>query len=54
MYLNKDKIGGFAKNYYWSSMEGNGSNAWEQRFEEGKQFLIRKDNYWGVRAVRAF
>jgi hypothetical protein len=54
MYLNKDKIGGFAKNYYWSSTEGNGSNTWEQRFSEGKKFLIRKDNYIGVRAVRAF
>lgn len=54
MYVNKDKIGGFANYGYWSSSEGSNYNAWCQYFYSGLQFSGYKDNVDGVRAVRAF
>ena len=55
MYLNKDKIGGFAINFYWSSTESGSSNAWWQNFFSGSQNVSNKDGYnRNVRAVRAF
>jgi hypothetical protein len=54
MYLQKDAIGGFANNYYWSSTEANVSNAWRQSFDDGFQYFNVKANDNGVRAVRAF
>ena len=55
MYLNKDKIGGFAYNAYWSSTEYDIGIAWGQYFNYGSQGLYSKTNggYY-VRAVRAF
>jgi hypothetical protein len=56
LYENKEKIGGFADIYYWSSTEyGNGLGAWHQFFYNGNQYFTNKDfgaSY--VRAVRAF
>ena len=56
MYENKDKIGGFAYGYYWSSTEYNDfGNAWLQLFNNGEQGnSYVKDGKYNVRAVRAF
>ena len=53
MYENKDVVGGFAGNDYWSSTEGSDGNAWGQDFSNGKQ----GNNYYkgfkyDVRAVK--
>jgi hypothetical protein len=53
MYLNKDKIGGFANNYYWSS-PFSVFNAWIQSFGNGGQIYYGKSRNCNVRAVRAF
>jgi hypothetical protein len=55
LYINRVAIGGFASSYYWSSTEGDSSNAWFQNFSDGGQFNDRdKLQYFPVRAVRAF
>lgn len=52
MYLNKDKIGGFANFTYWSSTEFNNFNAWKQYFNLGYLSVSIKNYYYNVRAVR--
>ena len=57
MYVNlhMQGLGGFANNYYWSSTVLDGTNAWEQGFNDGFQnFTNVKLNTNYVRAVRAF
>ncbi|MDF1827561.1 MAG: DUF1566 domain-containing protein [Legionellaceae bacterium] len=57
LYDNKETIGNFANDNYWSSTEfpGNPSlNAWVQSFDSGFQFNSDKDNSSRVRCVRAF
>ena len=55
MYKYKDKIGGFAGNYYWSSTGYSNGGAWFQYFYNGKQTSYgNKGNEGSVRAVRAF
>ena len=54
LYLQKDVVGGFANNRYWSSSEYNSSNAWYQIFVNGNQYDGGKLNTPYVRAVRAF
>ena len=54
MYRYKDKIGGFANVYYWSSTEGSNGTAWRQNFSSGNQYGNYKDIESNVRAVRAF
>ena len=55
LYINKDKIGGFANDYYWSSAEYSSYNAWYQYFNNGEQdYHDKKDHGCSVRAVRAF
>lgn len=41
-----------ASNYYWSSTENDGSNAWNQNFNNGNQNRNNKTNTYYVRAVR--
>ena len=56
MYLNKDKIGGFTSNGYWSSTENDESyceESWRQDFDNGKQVGNLKDYNNYVRAVRS-
>ena len=54
LYENKDKIGGFAYTYYWSSSESNAYNAWYFSFNNGSAYTNDKNNTLYVRAVRAF
>jgi hypothetical protein len=61
LYKNKDKIGGFVKDYYWSSIEysNNGqfdksSKALIKNFYDGNEIACWKEYSRYVRAVRAF
>lgn len=47
-------VGGFAYNYYWSSSEDYGANAWGQDFGSGGQGNGTKGYRFYVRSVRAF
>jgi len=53
IYENKDRVGGFANNYYWSSTEYNNNSAWKQNFDNGLQNYSGKSLTYDVRAVRA-
>jgi hypothetical protein len=54
LYNNKDKIGGFANSYYWSSTESGSFFAYYQYFVSGIQTYNFKDSAYYVRAIRAF
>ena len=54
LYQNKDKIGGFADVFYWSSTEDDYGDAWAQDFYNGDQLDDDKGNTYYVRAIRAF
>ena len=62
MYENKDKIGGFAKEYYWNSTVAYDDDmaAMLQNFDDGLQTGLSKNefncswNYYLVRCVRDF
>jgi hypothetical protein len=56
LYTNKDAIGGFIDDAYWSSTENaqNGNTAWAQRFYSGEQGAAWKTATYKVRAVRSF
>lgn len=55
MYQQKDMIGGFIKDKYWSSTEATGVAAWLQDFDGGAQYgTTQKDYGTSVRAIRAF
>ena len=47
-------FGGFADDFYWSSTEGGGGNAWLQNFINGGQPNYDEFNTLYVRAIRAF
>ena len=53
LYENKEEIGGFASNYYWSSTESDTNVAWRQDFLDGNQSSNGKNLYNYVRSVRA-
>ena len=54
IYENKDVVGGFANNYYWSSTELDNFDAWIQYFYYGIQHNFANKGYPSyVRAVRA-
>jgi hypothetical protein len=53
IYENKNVVGGFALNNYWSSTENDNYNAWSQSFGNGNQNNNGKDTTRYVRAVRA-
>ena len=53
LYENREEIGGFAFNYYWSSTEYGSFNAWLQSFPNGFQDYFNEVSYFYVRAVRA-
>jgi hypothetical protein len=56
LYINKNEIGGFGINNFWSSTENNENNnfAWAQGFGLGNQYTYPKNLTGSVRAVRAF
>ena len=54
LYLQKDTVGGFVWEYYWSSSESNSYYAWNQDFYNGYQNYDSKSYNRHVRAVRAF
>jgi len=56
LYNNKDDIGGFIEDVYWSSteLENNGNGAWAQNFRDGKQGSAAKTSERKVRSVRTF
>lgn len=67
LYDNKDDIGGFETEYYWSDAEltekGDGwidaelnsdnTGAWIQFFDHGDQYIMQKYDEGHVRAVRS-
>jgi hypothetical protein len=54
LYLQKNAIGGFVNDFYWSSTENDNINAWGEYFSSGYQ-TVNPNIYPGyVRAVRAF
>jgi hypothetical protein len=54
LYQQKDAVGGFAVNYYWSSTEYNSLQACFQYFYNGAQLFNVKSTTYYVRAIRAF
>ena len=40
--------------YYWTSTESEYNTAWQQRIQDGYQYVIDKDKERSVRVVRAF
>ena len=54
LYQQKDVVGGFALDYYWSSTEYYSDYAWYQNFTNGDEYPYNKNYALQVRAVRAF
>lgn len=55
LYLQKNVVGGFADDSYWSSTEYESHDAWKQHFLYGFiQSADGKHNTYYVRAIRAF
>jgi hypothetical protein len=54
LYINREAIGGFINDYYWSSSEYNNFNARMHDFVSGSNDRSHKDNTYCVRAVRTF
>ncbi len=55
LYQQKDVVGGFSANAYWSSTEDGTDAVWGQEFDEnGNQFSLIKMNEYNVRAIRTF
>jgi len=54
LYEQRNVVGGFAKDDYWSSTELDSNSAWIQGFGNGDQDRYNKYSKLSVRAVRAF
>jgi len=54
LYQQRDQVGGFTTNYYWTSVEYDTIKAWNQYFPFGPQFYADKADSACVRAIRAF
>lgn len=52
LYKNKEKIGGFNRDYYWSSERVGDWNVWVQSFSNGRQFGYSGSNSAKLRVVR--
>jgi hypothetical protein len=52
LYKNKDKIGGFNRDYYWSCDRVGDWNVWVQAFNNGRQFGYSGSNSAKLRVVR--
>jgi len=53
LYKNKDQIGGFNRDYYWSSDRVGDWNIWVQAFNNGRQFGYSGSNSAKLRVVRS-
>ena len=54
-YLQKDKVGGFEEEIYWSSTENSNVTAWGKFFyDEGQESFSVKNSLYYVRAIRSF
>ena len=54
LYLQKDDVGNFTSNGYWSSSEQFSVGAWFQDFNDGSVHILDRNGPTGVRAIRAF
>jgi hypothetical protein len=54
LYLQKEVVGGFENDHYWSSSESVATAAYYQNFTSGFQGIEVKSNTNRVRAIRAF
>ncbi len=54
LYQQRDLVGGFANDYYWSSSEYDSISAWYLYFPFGPQYYAHKDSAARVRPIRAF
>ena len=54
LYEHRSRVGGFAKDDYWSSTELDSNSAWIQGFGNGDQDRYNKYSKLSVRAVRKF
>ena len=54
LYENRELIGGFSEEWYWTSSEENGNTAHAQHIGFGNRGEFSKNNTHRVRAVRAF
>jgi len=54
LYLQKDVVGGFGNQYYWSSSEADNVTAWAQYFVAGTIANHTKFNIRFVRPIRSF
>ena len=54
LYSQKNVVGGFRDDYYWSSTELSSITAWSQNFSNGDRFNLDKSLPYCVRAIRAF
>ena len=54
LYANRDAVGGFYRDSYWSSSGGNGSFASDLDFSSGVTLIISKFMVQSVRPIRAF
>ncbi len=54
LYLQKDLIGNFVNNYYWSSTQYDAYSSWAQHFFNGNHDNNGKYTVARVRAIRAF
>ena len=54
LYLNRNLVGNFIENTYWSSSEVIPEYAWYQSFSDGSQNADDKNGQKGIRAIRSF
>lgn len=54
LYQQRDLLGGFTSDDYWSSSQLDSNNAWPQHFGTGSQNFLFKSSTAKVRAIRRF
>jgi len=54
LFINKDVVGNFTNNFYWSSTEFSSISAWGQNMANGSFYNLKKSTPYAVRAIRAF
>lgn len=54
LYEQRNSVGGFTNDYYWSSTEFDSVKAWNIYFPYGPQYYAKKTSLACVRAIRTF